>query len=155
MRGGIDGLGVRQGLFFGVGGMPLSPLADNLKTAVGIDHWRTGLDDCWGLRGHDIGAEVKVIRGDADHRHQQRGGKADHYNLQVGGAVRCVHRPVHGILQCPFVRLTTSPLISRSSIVPRCIEPKGLPAVLTELRLVNRLCNVADGSKVDIQMRPT
>ena len=74
-------------------------LADGRAAAVGEDHRAAGLDHGRGLRGQDIGAEIELLRGNADHGDQQRGGKPDHHDLEVGGAVCGVHRPVHGSLQ--------------------------------------------------------
>ncbi len=69
------------------------------SAAVGENHGAAGLDHGRGLRGQDVGAEIELTRGNADHRDQQRGGKAHHHDLEVGGAVCGVHRPVHGSLQ--------------------------------------------------------
>ena len=73
--GALTVSGLDKGLFRGLGG-PLSPLTDNRKAAVGEDHWHTGLDHGEALCGSDIGSEIELVPGNADHRDQQRDGLA-------------------------------------------------------------------------------
>src|SRR5262249_42028007 len=72
-------------------------LTDYGTNAVGEHHGAASFNDRWVLGGHDVGAEVKLTRGDADHRDHYRRSKTDHHNLEVGRAIGGVEGGVHAL----------------------------------------------------------